>query len=252
MGMFRPDRSYLICTVQRTGSELLCTLLHDTGIAGLPPRHELCQACWQKEWTPEEFSANIACALRGATGGNGLCGTRMFWNAWGLFLERAKLAFSEMDADDLEVLKAVFHELQFVWLRRQNKLRQAISFWRATTGGDQFRYPTDGTPVNVPEFDFDRISLFIHHVSEQEDNWKDWFDNHEITPMQVTCEDLLTDRERVIREVLEFLKLDCPADLPMPKPRVRQQADEHTERYIRLYEEERNRRCKLPANHKIS
>ena len=163
-------------------------------------------------------------------------------------MERARAARSEGDADDLEVLTAVFHKLQFVWLRRRDKLRQAISFWRATTGGDQFRYPTDGTPVNVPEFAFDRISRFIQRVSEQEDDWKDWFGRHGITPKQVVYEDLITDRERVILEVLEFLKLGAPKDLSIPKPRVRQQADEHTERYIRLYEEELVRRGEQPVD----
>lgn len=111
MGAFTPVRSYLICTVQRTGSELLCTLLHDTGIAGLPPRQELCQACWKEDWTPEEFSADIGRALRGSTGRNGLSGSRMFWNAWTPFLERVRAARAEEDADDLEVLAAVFGEL---------------------------------------------------------------------------------------------------------------------------------------------
>ncbi len=76
-------------------------------------------------------------------------------------------------------------------------------------------------------------------MSEQEDHWKDWFGRHGVTPKQVFYEDLLTDCEWVIREILEFLRLEYQEDLPIPEPRVRQQADEHTERYIRLYEEER-------------
>ena len=166
----------------------------------------------------------------------------MFWNAWELFLERARAARTQRDACDLEVLTEVFGELQFVWLRRVDKLRQAISFWRATTGGDQFRYPTDGTPVNVPEFDFDRISRFIQLVSEQEDRWRDWFDRYAMAPKQVAYEDLVEDRERVIRGVLDYLEVEKAEDLAVPEPRVRQQADEHTERYIRLFEEEREHR----------
>ncbi len=242
METFTPDRSYLICTVQRTGSQFFCELLQGTEVAGLPPGHELCEACWKEEWTPYDFSADLDRTLKGAMGRNGLSGSRMFWNAWGLFLERSRAARAREDADDLDVLAAVFNELQFVWLRRRDKLRHAISFWRATTGGDQFRYPTDGTPVNVPEFDFDRISSFINHVSEQEDKWEDWFDSYGITPKQVVYEDLLTERGRVIREVLEFLESEYPEDLRIPEPRVRQQADDHTERFIGLYEEERIRR----------
>ncbi len=242
MGIFTPDRSYLICTVQRTGSQLFCTLLQDTRVAGLPPAHELCRACWKEEWSSEEFSANLDRVLRGATDRTGLCGARMFWNAWGQFLKRSRAARAEREADDTKVLGRVFHELQFVWLRRADKLRQAISFWRATTGGDQFRYPADGTPVNIPPFDFDRISFFIEHVSKQEDAWGDWFGRHGIVPKQVVYEDLLSDRGRVIRDVVEYLGVEDVESAPIPDPRVVQQADEHTERYIELFEEERDRR----------
>lgn len=242
MERFTPDRSYLICTVQRTGSQLFCILLQDTGLVGFPPAHDLCTACWKESWTSDEFSADVDHALRAATGPNGIPGSRMFWNAWERFLERSRAVWAHEDADDIEVLAAVFSELQFVWLRRRDKLRQAISFWRATTGEDQFRYPTDGTPVNVPEFDFDRISFFIEHVSKQEDEWRDWFDRHEMTPRQVIYEDLVSDRAGVIRDVLEYLQVGNVENVAIPEPRVVQQADEQTERYIQLYEEERERR----------
>ena len=96
--------------------------------------------------------------------------------------------------------------------------------------------------MNAPEFNFDRISRFIQLVNEREGTWIDWFDRNGITPKQVAYEDLITDRERVIREVLAYLGVENAGAVAIPEPRVRQQADEDTERYIRLYEEERKRR----------
>jgi LPS sulfotransferase NodH len=37
-----PDRCYLICTVQPTGSWLLSHALHDTGVAGIPAETPSC------------------------------------------------------------------------------------------------------------------------------------------------------------------------------------------------------------------
>ena len=114
--------------------------------------------------------------------------------------------------------------------------------WRATTGGDQFRYPVDGSPVNVPEFAFDRIDQFVRLVTEQEKSLKNWFDRHGIVPMQVAYEDLLGNRTEVVLDVLRFLGVGDVEKVDIPQPEMLRQTDTHTERYISLYRQEFERR----------
>lgn len=53
----RQTASYIICATPRSGSTLLCDLLHDTGVAGNP--HSFFRAQDYAEWA-EEFDVPVA------------------------------------------------------------------------------------------------------------------------------------------------------------------------------------------------
>lgn len=209
---------YLVCAVQRAGTGLLCELLAATGRAGRPPGDLFDMSVGKKPF-------DLGTAIKASSTPNGIAGCRMFWNGWEACLARLG---AEKRA---QPLRAAVPKLRFVWLRRRDTLRQAVSFWRATTPTEQFRLPDDPTiPINTPPFDAPAIRQFLSLIESQDSLWRQWFAANRITPLEIKYEDVDASPAATVSSVLDFL--DVRADVATLQPRIRRQADEHTERYV--------------------
>ena len=138
------------------------------------------------------------------------------------------------DAADPDVLAAAFPGLRYVWLRREDKLRQAISWWRAAATG-QYGLAPGEVPAEPPEFDRDAIGRLLRYAQAGEAGWRDWFAAHSIRPLEIVYEDLIQDVDQAARNVAGFLGVPWPAGLVPVRPRMRRQADHHTERLAALF-----------------
>jgi len=226
----------MICTVQRSGSLLLCETLADAEVCGSPPGEHFHLGV-QENSTLERFRDQLASAQKQITTPNGIAGFRMFWNGLPGFVSRVREAYDTEAPNDHEVLQSVFKEIRYLWLRRDNKVRQAVSFWRATPDREQFRYPeAPKIPVNTPAFDFERIDFFVRLVTQQEEDWRRWFSANNVVPFEVSYEQLAANRDGILGGIIDFLGIESRPLSPLPDPRVIQQADEHTERYVQMYE----------------
>ena len=121
-----------------------------------------------------------------------------------------------------------------MWLRRGDKLRQAISWWRAAATG-QYGLAAGQVPAEPPEFDRDAISRLLRYAEACEAGWRDWFTAHAIKPFEITYEDMVKDLDKAVRDIAGFCGITVPAGLGHIRPRMRRQADQHTERLVRLY-----------------
>lgn len=231
---------YLVCASQRSGTQLLCTSLDDTGVAGHPPG-DLFDVGVARYDDASRFLEEVRRAISAGTGDGGVCGQRMFWNGLAEFCDNARRHRSLHAASDLQVFERLLSpSVRFVWLQRTDKLRQAISFWRATaggSGGEQWRKPVDpDETVSTPPYDRAAIGKFLWLLSDQDVRWRDWFDRHDIEPIIVTYEELLADRPATIGRVLKRLGLDPDASARIGPPRVERQADASTDRYVQMYD----------------
>lgn len=232
--------AYLVCASQRSGTQLLCTSLEDTRVAGHPPGDLFDVGIAEYD----DASRFLECARRAVSAGTddrGVCGQRMFWNGVERLCANARRHPSLQAAADRQVFERLLGpSIHFVWLQRTDKLRQAISFWRATAGGhggEQWRKPVDpDEPISTPPFDRDSIEHFVRLLSDQEVRWQEWFDRHDIEPIVVTYDELVVDRPATIGRVLERLGIDPSAAAQMGSPRVERQADASTDRYVEMYE----------------
>src|SRR6185295_13388531 len=165
MPVTRPTRSYLVCATPRSGSTLLCDLLDQTGVAGHPeeyfeallhsglPRrpHEyfdpsrhanIVERLAFREmpdrastpnqlWQPESYDRYLAWALEQGTTPNGVFGAKLMWGYLGDFVSLLRNIPENRDLSLAELLPAVFPDLTFVRVVRANKVRQAVSLWKA-------------------------------------------------------------------------------------------------------------------------
>jgi trehalose 2-sulfotransferase len=229
-----PTRSYVICCVQRTGSWLLAHTLSDTGYAGRPSDYfdGKERETRTREWgLPSGALAPYIQAVRDhATTPNGVLGSKLMWNDfYGL---RSSVSPPAGTDAGLEFMRMAFGDPQFVWLRRRDKVRQGISWWRAFVT-DQWGLRPD-QEVRQPALDVEQIVPLVRFAQQCEDGWRQWFASAGIQPCEVAYEDLAQDRLTVANRILGFLRLPLLDAGSLPPVRYRRQADSLTDRYVDL------------------
>ena len=161
--MIVPRRSYLVCATPRSGSTLLCELLKDTGVAGRPEEYFEALATTGAPPHPGDYLADLPrtgagirdddtppeapwhSSLTGlssyhdhlertfqlGTTPNGVFGSKLMWRQ---IAELEALATELPEYTGLrghELLERVFGGPAYIWISRREKVRQAVSMWRA-------------------------------------------------------------------------------------------------------------------------
>ena len=212
-------KSYVICTAPRSGSTLLCEMLKATGQAGVPASyfHRPSLDVWAEKFDVSErsdaarFEAVLEAVRHAGTGATGVFGLRLQAHSRDYFFQR--LQEFRPAPSDLAALQGVFGTTRFVWLRRADKLAQAVSLVKAEQTGlwhrarDGSDFERIGPPAD-PEFDADRLLQVAREMVEQDLAWWDWFAREGIEPLELTYENLAEDPSGVLRQVLESLDLN--------------------------------------------
>ncbi len=229
-----PVRSYVICCVQRTGSWLLAHALADTGYAGRPSDYfdDAERENHTREWglPPGHLTAYVRAMWDHGTTPNGVLGSKLMWNDFDW--HRSSLRPRDGTDAGLEFMRTTFPDPQFVWLRRADKVRQGISWWRAAVTDQWGLRP--GQEAEQPPPDVAQMVQLVQFAQGCEDGWRQWFASTGIRPCEVLYEDLARDRLAAANAVLEFLRLPRLDAGDLPAVRYRKQADTLTERYVDL------------------
>jgi trehalose 2-sulfotransferase len=267
--------SYLVCATQRSGSTLLCELLRATDVAGMPdeyferlretgqprqPRQYFEDPSVQDiaerlaptvEGRPEqdgEFEAWFRYVLPRGTTSNGVFGAKMMWN----YFDEFRLRASELPAVGHltfnQTLDAVFPNLKIIFIRRRDKVAQAVSLWKAIqsqqwrteSGSDAEDFDVDvATEV---QYDYRAIEHLRKELHRWDANWEDWFHATGREPIRVFYDEFTVSRAATIGRVLDALGIDPPA--PEGKKPMKRQADDLSSDWVarfRADSEERQR-----------
>jgi LPS sulfotransferase NodH len=267
-------RSYLVCATPRSGSTLLCHLLDQTGIAGHPAeyfealqhsglprqpeeyfdreRHaNIVERLAYREmpdeqggptpnplWQPDTYDRYLEWAKGKGTTPNGVFGAKLMWGYLGDFAQLLR------GVDDLaalpvpELLDRVFPHLCYVQITREDKVRQAVSLWKAVqTQAWRRDQGTDSTPAVEPEFSFRAINYLVRLLTAHDASWDAYFLGLGMSPLKITYEELAAEPAPVVRRVLDHLGIDAPADLVVDDGKLEVQADELSENWVRRVHE---------------
>lgn len=229
-------KSYVICTSPRSGSTLLCKMLGNTGIAGVPGSHfhEPSLSKWLSDYglDPDNYStqqetlqAIFASAVERGKGETDVFGLRLQRHSFGFFMRQLAVLLPETTLEK-ERLSSAFGTTLFIHLTRENKLDQAISYVKATQTGLWHAAP-DGTELErlsepkEPSYNAQAISKTLSDFVVMDSDWKTWFDTQQIEPLKITYEDLSHDPQATLARVLERLGLGFEPgtgdDLPVAK-----------------------------------
>jgi LPS sulfotransferase NodH len=181
-------RSYLICATPRSGSTLLCEALKSTGVAGVPeeyfealrhsgrPRRPQEYFVGAQDrtilrhlgehtsvdgrpgrsplWDRHDYEPYLRWAIEQGTTPNGVFGAKLMWGYFGDFVSLLREIPACRDLSIQELLPAVFPELRFVRVVRANKVRQAVSLWKAVQTAT-WQEPDRDEPLDETEPDRD-------------------------------------------------------------------------------------------------
>jgi LPS sulfotransferase NodH len=233
-----PRRCYVVCTIPRSGSNLLTDGLRDTRRAGMPKQFFLPK---EGRYATElgidpitDYAAYVRGVVNSKTTHNQVFGFKLM--SWYLddFLARLREthSFGNSTTSDLAMLREAFPRLRFVRIVRRHKLRQALSIARALQTG-LWKVQKGKTSLREPEFDADLIEQSLHEAERQDKIWDDFFRGMEVKPFQVEYEKLCQDYEATIHAVLNFLRIKLPSDTRVGPPVTTRQSDETS----RIWEE---------------
>ena len=164
------------------------------------------------------------------------------WGYFGDFVSLLRNIPAYRDVPLAELLPTVFPDLTFVRIVRANKVRQAVSLWKAvqtaTWREDQASAKAasledDGSPPYRTFIEEHRPQLRFHyraieHLLEQllleEARWDAFFEHSGIKPILVLYENFASDYETRTLRLLDRLDLSPPEDFDF-EPRMKRQSD---------------------------
>ena len=210
-------RHYCIAFTMRSGSTALCHDLESMGL-GHPDEH------FQEErYQGAEIARYIADQAANA---GGVFGFKISWEQLETFCRNLAAQGTEVPAMDL---RSVFPGLRMLHIVRRDKVRQAISCWRASMSG-VWHIPvgSDAKPGR-PDYDFDGILPFYLQITCDDWLWEQHFARLGVDVLTVSYEDYMADRDAELRRVVDFLGVQ-PASELQPVEKLQVMRDDWTDR----------------------
>ena len=248
----KPVISYIIASVQRSGTHLLCSILRRTGIAGSPDEFFLSKPgeTWERRWGAPSRLAYIERVLEQNTTADGVFGTVVMWSYLEQMLQMLQETAQYKNLTGSHLLAAVFHRPKYIWLRRRDRVGQAVSWAIACQTGVWIQKRGENPRRRgTPRFDFKVIDEWYRRIAAHEAGWARYFRDNEIEPLVFFYEDVVASHRAAAENVLEFLNLPVPPGMEIPTPivekRSTQISKEWAASYLKLKREKKGKLTRL-------
>ncbi|MBC8501377.1 MAG: sulfotransferase [DPANN group archaeon] len=236
-----PEKSYIICCTPRSGSNLLRLLLRETELAGNPKEHfgSMFKVVENGNIPYVEYLRKIKSFTSTP---NKVFGTKMHWfiyEKFERFMKRTSY-YKNLKGDDL--LREIFPNLKYIFLTRKDKIKQAISYWKAkqtrvwvSFGNEELAYKKE------PVYSFKGINECLKKIELDEEKWLAFFKDNNLSPLTIIYEDLCENFEGAIKEVLKLLEVSIPKNLKVSKPKSRILSDDLSKEWLIKFVEDCNK-----------
>ena len=189
-------------------------------------------------WRPPDFERLLEEALRKGTTGNGVMGTKIMWAYFRDFVRLARRTPGLENVRPRDVPGCVLPNLRgYVWIRRKDTTRQAVSLWKALQT-QQWRRDTDeDVGARGLRFSFPAVNHLKMRIDEHNAAWQSYFDEYGLEPTKVVYEEMVEDYEGTLLRLLDEIGVPIPENFAVEQPRMKRQADEISEEWVGLYDE---------------
>ena len=279
--MAEPLRSYLVCATQRSGSTLLCELLKGTGIAGCPEEFFEAVATTgfpphpgdylaglprtgvgiRDEPTPAEAPAysslqgiadyrrHLERTFAWGTTENGVFGAKLMFNQLPELqaLVRELPEYSGLEPGHL--LTRLFGHPRYIWVSRRDKVRQAVSLWRALQTRS-WRHGRSGDERPTLRYHFEAIHHLVGRLESDDLGWRQFFAEHGLEPLTISYEDdLERDPSAAVRQALDWIGIRSPVPTA-PRPVLHRQSDALSDEWVAAYHRDAAASAPAPSGHR--
>ena len=217
-----PEITYMLASVPRTGSTWFSHLLWQTGCLGAPLEYLNYESVGPYGFAKSSTSQQQwlwRSALRRRTSPNGVFGLKCFPDQL--------QGLQETNAELLnEVLRTVLSgRPRVIWLRRRDRVAQAISAARAQLSGvwRQEQERQGGEPRI--EYSEATIKTAEHLIEAQESAWQEMFGELGIEPLPLWYEDALAAPEEAVRQVADHIGVELDPEAAVMVPPILKQAE---------------------------
>lgn len=270
-----PTSSYLICTTPRSGSTFLSEALASTGVSGRPEEYFQRLASTGAQRTPVDylgrdlarrelppafsapdgdyrvelmfdprrfrsFGDYVSWVIGTATTSNGVFGAKVMSAYMDGLVAGLRDALGDRAPDEPHRVVAVaFPRLRYVRLIRSDKVRQAVSLWRAI---QTWQWREDAAPAAVAvesghdlRYSFEVLDHLRRALEDEERWWDGYFAMTEQAPLTIVYEDFAGHHDEAVRTVLAHLEIPYEREWALPSPTMRRQSDDLSAAWVERY-----------------
>jgi LPS sulfotransferase NodH len=142
------------------------------------------------------------------------------------------------DVRPCEVPAAVLPNLRrYVWIHRRDTTRQAVSLWKALQTQKWRRDSDEEIGGQGLRFSFAAVNHLKLRIDEHNAAWQSFFEGCGVEPLEVVYEELVEDYEGTVTRALGGIDIPVPENIAIVEPKMKRQADELSEEWVRLYNE---------------
>jgi LPS sulfotransferase NodH len=240
----KPKKSFIIWFTPRTGSTLLCKGLEMTGIAGkageffnISEQDTLTHHYHVKNY--QELKEKL---WKTGSSKNGVLGVK-----YSLYkTSYDKLAREIQQMRDLQSLNPLdwqlwedlFPDCKHIYLTRRNKIRLAVSWWKAIQ--DEQWHRKTGTPETATadfyraKYNFDALMHLLKECNLREAAIQAFYDHNQIRPLTIIYEDFVQNYAETITSILDYL--DIPfKNLTVKPPYFEKMANHFSEKWVQRF-----------------
>jgi trehalose 2-sulfotransferase len=258
--------SYLVCATPRSGSTLLCKTLAETGVAGDPeeffeavpatgtPRRPLdyleglddAETLALVEGAPPtpappysdlrgiaNYAEHLERVREWGTTPNGVFGAKIMWAHLEPLAAQTADEYGKLELREL--LRALFDDPCYVWVRRGDTVRQAVSLWRAMQT-QTWRAENDASQDGgEPRYSFPALRHLVELLTAQDAAWERFFADSGSDVLALSYEEVAADVGGALARTLEHIGVATVPDAPAAAAPIRRQADERSDAWVAAY-----------------
>lgn len=240
----KPHLSYTIWFTQRTGSTLLYKAIESTGAAGVPREWFNCPPDLLTTFRKTSHAELQDYLYKLGSTSNGVLGiSHSYYEPhFSQLIETLKKfpACPPAETSQSAVWKHVFPNHSHIFMTRRNKVRLAVSWWRAIQSGE-WHVPLNEPrkPVDLSDkYSFDAINHLYNECSMREAGIQEFFTEGGIVPLNIFYEDFVQEYEQTVRTILDYLELDSRS-VNIAPPALTKLSDDVSEEWVQRFREER-------------
>ncbi|MEO0736278.1 MAG: Stf0 family sulfotransferase [Cyanobacteria bacterium J06649_12] len=235
-----PTKSIVICSTGRSGSTLLCKTLSNLNCVGQSEEFFLPQILERNavRSSADELYDYLPKIYREGTTPNQVFGIKLHWDHMKTLTKIARTDPTLASKSNLEILNLFFPNPRFIFIRRGDLAKQAIS---ASIGYQTGVYmiPKDfqGEPAyRKKKVFFNPLNIYRYKqgLRARNKNWTTFFEQNNLPFFEVVYEDLVKEFEPTIRQVMDFCDIELPDETPIVQG-TKKQGNKINERWLRYY-----------------